>query len=307
MKVLVTGGAGFIGSHLIKELQKHSAEIVILDNFSTGSKKNLPPQVEIFEADICDESAVAKVLAAGKFEAIVHLAGQTTVAESIKNPQLDAQINILGTINLLEAARRYPVKKIIFASTAAVYGNSAELPIKENQPTKPMSFYALSKLSAENYFKLYQKFFGVNYVILRFANVYGERQSSQNEGGVISIFAQQVSAGEKLKIFGDGEQTRDFIHAADIARAIFQALTTQNDNEIFNVSTQTSTTLNELVAAFEKVSGRKILVEYEPAREGEIRHSQLSNVRAFEKLKWQPKISLSEGLTRTLRYLEGEK
>lgn len=304
MKVLVTGGAGFIGAHLVRELLRRKVEVVVLDNFSTGSRANLPAEVEIIERDVCDESAANEIVS-GKFDAAVHLAGQTTVNESIKNPKVDARINILGTLNLLEAARRSgTLERIIFASTAAVYGNCAELPIVESQPTNPLSFYAFSKIAAENYLQLYQKLFGLNYIVLRFANVYGEYQGDRSEGGVIGIFAKRLVRGEVLTIYGDGEQTRDFIHAQDVAFGIYRALSTPNCNEIFNISSQTEISLNELVATLGEVSGKNISVVREPARVGDIKNSMLSNVRAIEKLAWRPAIKLVEGLGRTFKYFE---
>ena len=243
-------------------------------------------------------------MAAGRFDAIVHLAGQTMVSTSIEDPALDAGQNILGTIRVLEAARQSGVDRVIFASTAASYGNVPEgdLPIKETRRRAPMSFYGLSKVTAEQYLDLYHQVYGLDSVTLRFANVYGERQGDGGEGGVISIFTRLVAAGEEITIFGDGEQTRDFIYAGDIASGVAAALTTAQANVVYNLSTQTQTSLRELVDVLSNVAGRQIIPKYGPERPGDIYKSSLSNARAKRGLGWKPTVSLEEGLRRTYRY-----
>lgn len=240
----------------------------------------------------------------GHFDAIVHLAGQTMVDASIRDPHFDASENVLGTVNVLEAARASGVKRVIFASTAAAYGDVEEdvLPLQEQLPLAPMSFYGLTKVVAERYLALYQALYGLDYVVLRFANVYGERQGDKGEGGVISIFAKRVAKGEPLIIFGDGGQTRDFIYAGDIANGIVHALTTEHANTAYNLSTQTETSLNDLVAIFGKAVGRELHPAHEAAREGDIYRSMLANKKAKASLHWQPEVSLEEGLRRTVAY-----
>ena len=307
MNILVTGGAGFIGSHLVRHLLAKGENVTALDNLSTGLAENLPPEAKLVEMDILDED-LPKVVAAGAFDAIVHLAAQTMVDTSIKNPLLDTRENLLGTVQVLEAARAANVKRVIFASTAAAYGDVKEddLPVREAQPTEPMSFYGLSKLSVEKYLEMYRKIYGMEYVVLRFANVYGERQGDGGEGGVISIFAKAVAEGRDITIYGDGEQTRDFVYAGDIAEGILAALRTEEVNAAYNLSTQTETSLRELVSLLAEIRGREIVPKYGAEREGDIYKSMLSNSRARRGLDWQPATTLAEGLRRTYEYFCGK-
>ena len=307
MNILVTGGAGFIGSHLVRHLLAKGENVTALDNLSTGLAENLPPEAKLVEMDILDAD-LPKVVAAGAFDAIVHLAAQTMVDTSIKNPLLDTRENLLGTVQVLEAARAANVKRVIFASTAAVYGDVKEddLPVREAQPTEPMSFYGLSKLSVEKYLEMYEKLYGMEYVVLRFANVYGERQGDGGEGGVISIFAKAVAEGRDITIYGDGEQTRDFVYAGDIAEGILAALRTEEVNAAYNLSTQTETSLRELVSLLAEIRGREIVPKYGAEREGDIYKSMLSNSRARRGLDWQPATTLAEGLRRTYEYFCGK-
>ena len=307
MNILVTGGAGFIGSHLVRHLLAKGEQVTALDNLSTGLAENLPPEAKLVEMDILDED-LPKVVATGAFDAIVHLAAQTMVDTSIKNPLLDTRENLLGTVQVLEAARAANVKRVIFASTAAAYGDVKEddLPVREAQPTEPMSFYGLSKLSVEKYLEMYRKIYGMEYVVLRFANVYGERQGDGGEGGVISIFAKAVAEGRDITIYGDGEQTRDFVYAGDIAEGIWAALRTEEVNAAYNLSTQTETSLRELVSLLAEIRGREIVPKYGAEREGDIYKSMLSNSRARRGLDWQPATALAEGLRRTYEYFCGK-
>ena len=307
MNILVTGGAGFIGSHLVRRLLAKGEKVTALDNLSTGLAENLPPEAEFIEMDILDER-LKKVVAAGAFDAIVHLAAQTMVDISVKDPLFDARENLLGTVHVLEAARAANVKRIVFASTAAAYGDVKEddLPVREAQPTEPMSFYGLSKLSVEKYLAMYHQLYGLEYVVLRFANVYGERQGDGGEGGVISIFAKAVAEGRDITIYGDGEQTRDFVYAGDIAEGILAALRTEEVNAAYNLSTQTETSLRELVSLLSEICGREIVPKYGAEREGDIYKSMLSNSRARRGLDWQPATTLAEGLRRTYEYFCGK-
>ena len=303
MRTLITGGAGFIGSHLVRTLQAAGVEVTVLDNLSTGLKENLPDGTNFIEADVRDEN-VRSIVLAGRYDAVVNLAGQTMVDASIKNPRLDAEENILGTINLLEGMRQGGVKRIVFASTAAAYGNvtAEDLPILENFPLNPMSFYGLSKVTAERYLALYRELFDLDYVILRFANVYGERQGDGGEGGVISIFTKKLAHEEPITIFGDGEQTRDFVYAGDIAAGIYAALTTKNANTAYNLSSCTETSLRQLVSLLAQIAGRDIVPQYAPERPGDIRRSVLSNQRALRGLNWRANTPLVDGLRRTYEY-----
>ena len=305
MNIFVTGGAGFIGSHLVRHLLAEGNTVTALDNLSTGLRENLPEDKNLtfIEADVNSEILETTVLS-GHFDAIVHLAGQTMVNISIDDPVNDAEQNVLNTVRLLEAARKGNVKRIVFASTAAAYGNVAEseLPIRESRALEPMSFYGLSKITVEKYLDMYQQVFGLDYVVLRFANVYGERQGDGGEGGVISILTKRIAAGQDITIFGDGEQTRDFVYAGDIADGIIAALKTEDVNVAYNLSTQTEISLRELISVLSRIAGRKIIPKYGPERAGDIYKSMLCNGRAKMGLDWEPKISLEEGLKRTYQH-----
>lgn len=304
MKILVTGGAGFIGSHLIRKLISLSHDITVIDNLSTGTLNHLPSEGFTFwHMDVRDTSIREKIKEA-HFDAIVHLAAQTMVDSSIRDPYFDANENVVGTVNILEAARKSGVSRVIFASTAAVYGDKEEslLPLQEDLPLKPLSFYGLTKLTIERYLELYHMLYGMNYVVLRFANVYGERQGDKGEGGVISIFAKRIAEDKGLTIFGDGEQTRDFIYAGDIADGIVQALSTEHVNDVYNLSTGTENSLNELVKVFGRAVGKDLKPAYVKVREGDIYRSALSNEKAKSKLGWIPQMPLDDGLRRTVEY-----
>ncbi len=303
MKVLVTGGAGFIGSHLVRKLLQAGDEPVVLDNLSSGLRENLPENVRLVEMDVKDER-VLELFQREQFETVVHLAGQTMVNVSIADPVFDAEENLIGGTRILEACRNTGVKRIIFSSSAAVYGDTAEenLPIMESQSPCPMSFYGLSKLTMEQYIALYHKTYGLDYVILRFSNVFGERQGDGGEGGVISIFAKQAAERKQITIYGDGEQTRDFIYAGDVADGILAALHTDEVNSTYNLSTQTETSLRQLVTHLSSVAGRQLVPKYAPPRPGDIYRSCLNNMRAARGMGWSPKTPLADALKNTYSY-----
>jgi UDP-glucose 4-epimerase len=225
------------------------------------------------------------------------------VHKSLEMPDYDCDINISGTVNILEACRKTNVKRIVFASTAAAYGNVTTLPVVESAPKVPTSFYGLSKVTCENYLALYSQIYGLEYVALRYANVYGERQGDGGEGGVISIFARKIHQGEPLFIFGDGTQTRDFIYVGDIANANYQSLLTVHKNNVYNISTQTETSVNDLMTVMGKVAGKEVAKVYGDLREGDIYKSILSNDAAQQKLNWQPGTTLLDGLAKTYNSL----
>lgn len=304
MRILITGGAGFIGSHLVALCQQRGDEVTVLDNLTTGTREHLPRTgVTFWNADVRDKDIVVRI-AEEHFDAIVHLAAQTMVDASLCDVRFDAEENVMGTLNILEAARQSGVKRIIFSSTAAAYGDvlPEDLPVKESHVLAPESFYGLTKITVERYLHLYAKLFGLNYVVCRFANVYGERQGDKGEGGVISIFAKRIAQDKPITIFGSGKQTRDFVYAGDIARGLICALKTPYVNDIYNLSTQTEVSINELVSLLVKASGKDINPSYADVREGDIFRSTLSNQKAREKLGWEPQMQLAEGLKRTYEY-----
>lgn len=307
MKILVTGGAGFIGSHLVRQLMEAGDDVISLDNLSTGLRENLPKDARLEVMDTHDER-VEDLFREEHFDAVVHLAAQTLVSDSMTDPQNDMYQNIAGTVHILECCRKYGVQRVIFSSSAATYGDVDEkaLPVQETLPQIPLSFYGLTKMTVEKYLALYHLAFGIHYVVLRFANVYGERQGDGGEGGVISIFAKCLAQGKGITIFGNGKQTRDFVYAGDIARGIRKALTTENADTCYNLSTQEETSLNDLVDILSKITGKQITPSYGPVREGDIYRSSLSNEKAVKNLHWTPKVSLEEGLKRTYEYFVKE-
>ena len=302
MKVLVTGGAGFIGSHIVDQLLAEGHQVVVVDDLSTGSLDNVNPQASFVRLSVLDGELLG-LFAREKFDAALHLAAQTIVGSSLEHPDIDARVNVLGTLQVLEGCRQHGVERIIFASTAAVYGDTAELPVPEEAPGQPASFYGLSKLTAERYIQMYHALYGLNYLILRYANVYGERQGDRGEGGVVSIFAGCLCRNNRLNIYGDGGQTRDFVYVGDVAAANVAAVTTPQTNRILNISSQTETSVNELASLFAEIAGEAACPAYHPARSGDILRSTLRNREACAALDWQPRIGLREGLERTYKAL----
>lgn len=305
-KILITGGAGFIGSHIIEVLKKEDCDITVLDNLHTGLRANVPENVRLIEMDIRDK-CVIDIFERYQFDVVLHLAGQTMVNVSVDDPFYDADVNIMGTVNILESCRKTGVKRIVFSSTAATYGDIEEVPIREEFSVNPLSFYGLSKLTVEKYLKLYHDLYGLEYVILRYANVYGERQGDGGEGGVISIFTKKIAKDESFVIHGDGKQTRDFVYAGDVARANWYAANTEYCNTIYNVSTNSETSIRELVDLLESASGKTIDRQYGERREGDIYRSVLDNSKIVTNLNWRPMINLQEGLKRTYDYFVKSK
>lgn len=303
MKVLVTGGAGFIGSHLIRVLLQLGHIPLVIDNLSTGIRTNIPKDIQFINCDINNPNLI-KILSGHDIDAIIHLAGQTMVTSSMRDPLNDMEQNIRGTIHLLEMAKSKHIKRIIFSSSAAGYGDVPldQLPIREETVLDPMSFYGLSKVTAEKYMKMYQKLFGISYVIFRFSNVYGERQGSGGEGGVISIFCKKLANHDKICVFGDGHQTRDFIYAGDIARGLCQALTTDKVNDIYNLSTGKEYSLLDIIKILSEIIKEPIFPKFEASRDGDIHRSALCNHKAMENLRWMPVTDLKQGLQRTYQY-----
>jgi UDP-glucose 4-epimerase len=304
MKILVTGGAGFIGSHVCEELQKNypQAEVVVLDTLVTGARSNVPQAFKLVELDIRSKELLA-FFQAQKFSHVIHLAAQTLVPTSLKDPSLDADLNVMGLINVLEAARKTSVTSVIFSSSAAVYGDNDHLPLLESEKLVPTSFYGLTKAVSEEYLRIYHELYGLNTTVLRFANVYGERQGMAGEGGVISIFAKALAKEEKITVFGDGKQTRDFVYVKDIARALCLGMEHKGYG-IFNVSTGQETSLNELISTFQDILQKKPIVEYQKSRTGDIYRSVLSNVAIGQALGLKKFTALKEGLTATCRFFK---
>ena len=300
MKAVVTGGAGFIGSHLVEELILQGAEVHVLDNMISGQFQNVHPLAVIHTNDICSQEA-KQIILREKPDVVFHLAAQADVGRSIREPGYDADVNINGTINILEACRDASVKKMIFASTSGVYGNLQKDLISEEDLTMPISYYGLSKLTAESYIRLFHQLYGLSYTILRYGNVYGPRQSAKGEGGVIAIFLDRIKKRMPFTIYGDGEQTRDFIFVKDVVRANIAAVEKGNQKTI-QVSTARSTSVNQLVNMLTQISGFPIKAVYTHERPGDIKHSCLDNTKARQLLQWNPKIPIFNGLTETYAF-----
>ena len=300
-KVLVTGGAGFIGHHVVNLFLEKNYDVVVIDNLSSGSKYNLHQDSKFIECDIRAE--LDDVFLKERFKYVIHLAAQPSAPNSISNPKYDCECNVIGTINILKASLKCDVEKVIYASTAAVYGDNKEIPLKEETLLIPTSFYGLSKLTSEHYLNLYKKIYGLDNVILRYANVYGPKQGASGEGGVVNIFINKIKNEDTLQIFGDGKQTRDFVYVSDVAQANYEAVCASSsigkDNIICNVSTKVQTSVNELINNLMKISGKQVPVAYLESRQGDIYNSYLDNNRAQTVLGWSPKVSLYDGLSIT--------
>ena len=305
MRVLVTGGAGFIGSHTVDKLLVEGVEVVVLDNLRSGRLENIRQHVNkgnfrFVRGDIRNLHLVKDLVS--DVDAVIHLAALVSVPESIKDPALTYAINVNGTLNLLKASVDFGVKRFVYASSCAVYGNAENLPIKEDYPPKPLSPYASSKLTAEDYVQKYNRNFGLETVCLRYFNVYGPRQIYSDYSGVITRFINRLTNDLPLVIFSDGEQTRDFVYVTDVAEANILALKhAKAIGEIFNIGTGVATTINQLANMLLELAGKNSLetVHSEP-REGDIRHSVADISKAKEKLGYCPKVSLKDGLKRLL-------
>lgn len=301
MNILITGGAGFIGSHIVDAYLQSGHRVVILDNLSSGKKKNIPSKAVFYEMDLLDPQ-VEKLIRDENIEVINHHAAQISVTHSVTDPLEDANINIIGSIRLLESAKSCGVKKFIFASTGgAIYGVQDSFPADENHACRPESPYAISKFSVENYLTFYRKTHGLNTVILRYSNVYGPRQDPHGEAGVVAIFCQKLLKKSQPTIFGDGEQTRDFISVLDVAQANVVALNSPLTGT-FNISTGKETTVNELLQNIARMTGNGLTPQYGAPRKGELQRSVIDSGKFQKNMDWNPKVSLKEGLGKTYEF-----
>lgn len=305
MKILVTGGAGFIGSHIVDQCIMKGYDVVVVDNLSTGNKNNINSKAKFYEEDIRSEN-LKEIFKIEDPDVVIHHAAQIDIQKSLREPNYDADVNINGTINLLESAAESKVKKIIYASSAAVYGEPQYVPIDENHSISPLSYYGISKFTPESYIKVYSQLHGLKYTILRYANVYGIRQDPKGEGGVVSIFVDRMLDGIPVTIFGDGEQTRDYVYVEDIARGNIQAIE-KADNEIINLGTGKATSVNQLYTTMEEIIATGGEPNYSDARNGDILHSYFNVKKAKDLLDWQALYGLQEGLNKTISYYSQKK
>lgn len=302
MNILVTGGCGFIGSHIVDAYIDLGHSVWVIDNLSTGDIKNLNPKAKLIEIDITN-SDIEKIFKQVKLDAINHHAAQINVRTSVSDPVFDAKVNILGSLNLITLAVKYHVKRFIFASSGGtVYGEPTQLPITEEFSINPSSPYGISKATTEKYLTLYANMNDLDYVILRYSNVYGPRQISKSEAGVISIFIEHILKHEKCTIFGDGKQTRDYVYVGDVVTANTAALDCKAD--IFNIGTGIETKVNDLVDILTDITNHDILHEHDDPRSGEVLRNVLDNGKAISIIKWQPEISLKQGIRKTFEYFQ---
>jgi UDP-glucose 4-epimerase len=304
MKILVTGGAGFIGSWVADALIGEGYKVLIVDNLSTGIEENIPKEADFVKGDIRNFKFLEKVFSDFKPDVVNHHAAQIDVRKSLKDPVFDAEVNIIGTLNLLELSVRHRIKKFIFASTGgAIYGEPEDLPADENTPPMPISPYGTAKYAVEKYIGYYKAVYGLDYVALRYANVYGPRQNPHGEAGVIAIFCDRIISGKPCQIFGDGNQTRDYVFVEDVAAANILSINAPVGS--YNIGTGIETSVNELVTVLRKVVGKEFRVEYAPARPGEVLRISLDINLASRVLGWSPITNLEDGIDKTWRWFVG--
>ncbi|RMF89269.1 MAG: NAD-dependent epimerase/dehydratase family protein [Nitrospinota bacterium] len=301
MRILVTGGAGFIGSHIVDRYIAEGHEVVVVDNLSSGKAEQVNPQAKLYVMDICDP-ALAQVLETEKIECVNHQAAQANVRRSVADPVADGEINIIGSLNLLHHAIRCGVKHCIFASTGgAIYGEQETFPAEETHPLNPVSPYGVAKLAVEKYLFCFQQIHGISYTALRYANVYGPRQDPHGEAGVVAIFTERLLRNEPPVINGDGEQTRDYVYIDDVVEANVLALR-HTLSGAFNVGTGIETSVNTLYRRLKALIPTPVEAVHGPPKEGEQRRSLLSSRRLQAQTGWAPRISLEEGLAKTVAY-----
>jgi UDP-glucose 4-epimerase len=301
MKVLVSGGAGFIGSNLVDALVGLGHQVVVVDNLSTGLRQNINPRARFYQVNIRDQE-LATIFERERPQVVNHHAAQIDVRKSAADPILDAEENILGSLNVISNCLRYGVKRIIYASTGgALYGEAEYLPADEEHPVNPISQYGVSKHAVEHYLYLYGALYGLDYVILRYSNVYGPRQNPRGEAGVVAIFAAQMLGGERPTIFGQGDKTRDYVHVSDVVQANILALELGR-NAIYNIGTGVETSDQQIFDTLAEVLGYKGAPIYAPYRKGEVYRICLDRSKAEQNLGWSPRFSLKEGIAQTAEY-----
>ena len=301
MKIVVTGGAGFIGSHVVDAYINQGYDVIVIDNLKTGTRKNINSKARFYMRDIKDAEGVLEIFEKEKPDVVNHHAAQMNVRRSIEDPKEDAETNIIGLINVLNAAVKTKVKRIIFISSGgAIYGQTTSIPTKETTMPQPLSPYGLSKYVGEQYLQLYHSLYQIPYVILRYANVYGQRQNPEGEAGVIAIFINKIIKNQEPIIFGDGEQTRDYMHVKDVVEANVLALSKGTNNTV-NIGTGVQTSVNKLFSTMKKEINFPKSPIYQKEITGEVRHGALDSNKAKEILYWTPKIKIEQGIKETIK------
>ncbi|HEU4685489.1 MAG TPA: SDR family oxidoreductase [Nitrospira sp.] len=301
MKVLVTGGAGFIGSHVVDRLIQEGHEVIVVDNLSTGKRRNLNRAARFYKSDI-QSWRLERIYRNERPNVVMHLAAQMDVRKSVEDPMFDAQVNILGTLNVLQQSVKHGVRKVVFSSSGgAIYGEQDVYPAPETHPTRPLSPYGLSKLCGEQYLSYFQRIGGLQVVSLRYANVYGPRQDPEGEAGVVAIFIQKLLNNEQPVINGNGRQTRDFVYVEDVVEANL-AVMGQDTEGIYNVGTGQETSINDLFRILVQHTGSSCKEVHGPAKKGEQARSVIDSSKLRHEMSWEPKMNLADGLKRTVEY-----
>lgn len=299
--VLVVGGAGFIGSHIVDRLLSCDSNVIIIDDLSTGKKENVNSKAVFYNTDITDEDTIKAIFKDHKIDYVIHQAAKINLNVMLEDPVKDIKSSVLGTLNLLNLCVSFKVRKFVYASSVAVYGRPKRLPVSENDELIPVYSYGIAKKCAEEYIRYYSDYYGLNYTILRYANVYGPRQPIYGEVGVIAIYTDRVTKGEPLIIYGDGAHLRDYIYVDDVVDVTLNALG-DNDREIFNVGCGTGVSVKEVFENFCSSSGKMLNQKYEPERVGELGFFYCDISKLTKAMQWSPKVSIKEGICRTLSY-----
>lgn len=306
MKILVTGGAGFIGSHVVDEFVAHGHQVIVVDDLSTGRRENVNPAAKLYQVDIRSKE-LDRVLELEKPEVVDHHAAKANVRESLEQPIQYADVNILGSLNLLACSSKYGVRKFIYISTGgAEYGEPDYLPVDETHPIRPLCPYGVSKHSVEHYLEIYRSSFGLDYTTLRYANVYGPRQDPFGEAGVVAIFADKMLKSLQAVINGDGEQERDFVYVSDYAAANVLALD-RGSGGTFNIASGQGTSINQIFRSLAEITGYRLPEVHGPAKPGEVFKIYLSYDKARRELGWQPRVGLDDGLKRTVAFFDNPR
>jgi UDP-glucose 4-epimerase len=309
MRIMVTGGAGFIGSHTVDALVASGAdEIAVLDDLSTGKRKQVNAKAALYQIDLRDAVAVASVVEKVRPEVIFHLAAQMDVRRSVADPAFDAQVNVVGFVNLMESARKHGLERVVFSSTGgAIYGEQDEFPCTEDHPKRPVSPYGVAKLATEAYLFFYKVEYGIDYLALRFGNVYGPRQDPHGEAGVVAIFCGRLLDGKPVTIYGDGTQTRDYVYVGDVVRAVIAAGKSSASGLAINIGTGLETNVNDLYSTLASIADFPTKAEHASARPGEQKRSVISPARAQKELGWRPEKKLADGLEETYKYFKNQR
>ena len=309
MRIMVTGGAGFIGSHTVDALVASGAgEVSVLDDLSSGKRQQVNAKATLYQTDLRDAAAVGSVVEQVHPEIVFHLAAQMDVRRSVADPAFDAQVNLVGFLNLIESARRHGLKRVVFASTGgAIYGEQDEFPCTEDHPRRPVSPYGVAKLATEAYLFFYKVEYGIDYLALRFGNVYGPRQDPHGEAGVVAIFCGRILDGKPVTIYGDGTQTRDYVYVGDVVRAVVAAAKSRASGIALNIGTGIETSVNELYSTLAGIADFPTQAQHAAARPGEQKRSVISPARAERELGWRAEKKLADGLEETFNYFKQQR